>query len=111
MEPRPQTSFIESDGQESESDGNVYIKHLFWKGGGFSPPQKKTYNPPNGCQIMCSNSFFFDRAMNYNYIAEYSLMDNKHRKLFVTGQSKGRKFHTFCTVTGGNYCKFQKLNK
>jgi len=73
MEPRPQTSFIESDGQESESDGNVDTKHLF--GGGAAgadspPPPKKTYNPPNGCQIMCSNSFFFDRATNYNYIAE-----------------------------------------
>jgi len=41
----------------------------FWRGR-IPPPPKKTYNPPNGCQIMCSNSFFFDRATNYNYIAE-----------------------------------------
>ena len=85
----------------------------FWRGGGgFSlPPPKKTYNPPNGCQIMCSNSFFSTGQRITTISLKYSLMDNKHRKLFVTGQSKGRKFHTFCTVTGENYCKFQKLNK
>jgi len=44
MEPRPQTSFIESDGQESESDGNVDTKHLFG-GGADSPPPKKLTIP------------------------------------------------------------------
>jgi len=88
----------------------MLIPSIFLEGGRILPPQK-TYNPPNGCQIMCSNSFFSTGQRITTISLKYSLMDNKHRKLFVTGQSKGRKFHTFCTVTGGNYCKFQKLNK
>jgi len=48
MEPRPQMSFIESDGQESESDGNVDTKHLFGGGAGAdspSPPKKNLQSP------------------------------------------------------------------
>ena len=69
---------------------SVYSWNLFGKGG-IPPPPKKTYNPPNRCQIVCSK-FFLAGKMNYKCHGKSLLMYNKHRKLFVIKQSKGCKF-------------------
>ena len=44
----------------------------FFLGGGEFPSPKQTYNvlPPNGCQIVCSKSFFSAGAKNYKYVTE-----------------------------------------
>ena len=67
---------------------SLFIPGIFLGEGGKSP-HKKTYNPPNGCHIVCSKSFFSAGIVNYKYITESLLMDNRHRKLFVSKQSKG----------------------
>ena len=53
------------------------------------PHPKKLTIPPNGCQIVCSKSFF--STTNYRYISHgnFLLVDNKHKKLFVIKQSNG----------------------
>ena len=62
-------------------------------GGNFLPAPQKTYNSPsNGCQIVCSKSFFHRDSELQIYHGNFLLMDNKLRKLFVIKQSKWRKF-------------------
>jgi len=69
---------------------SVYPRHLLDEE--ISPPPKKTYNPPNGWQIVYSKSFFRRGKELQIYHGNSLLMDNKHRKLFVTKQSKGCRF-------------------
>ena len=38
--------------------------------------------PPNGCQIVCSKSFFSVGSIDYEYIRSFLSMDNKHRIFF-----------------------------
>jgi len=66
------------------------------------PLPPKTYNSPqNGWQIVCSESFFGRDSELQIYQGNFLLTDNKHRKLFVTKESKWCKFmpkmhqHTF----------------
>jgi len=72
---------------------SVFIPGIFEMGGGEFPT-KKTYNPPNSCQVVCS--IFFGRENELQiyqiYDRNFLLMDNKHRKLFVVKHSKGCKF-------------------
>jgi len=61
----------------------VFILVIFFGG---ESPSKKTYNPPNGCQIVSSKCLFFvwDNKLGLRiYHGNYLIMDNKHRKPFV----------------------------
>ena len=65
---------------------------FFWRKGN-PPPSKKLKIPPNGCQTVCSNSFFFGRDNELRtYRGNLDLMHSKHGKLFVVKQSQGCKF-------------------
>jgi len=76
------------------SHGQRLFQASFFWGGGNLPLPKLTLPPPNGCQIVCSKSFFSVGAMNCTEICHGNilLMDNKHRKLFVVKQSEGCRF-------------------
>jgi len=70
----------------------VFIPGIFFLGGGKSPPKKLT-NPPQTAAKMCALNIFFRPGQRITTISQnFLLMDNKHRKLFVTKQSKGCKF-------------------
>ena len=66
----------------SSGNGSVYSRHLF--GGGIPPPKKKNLqSPPNGCQIVCSKTFFRPGQWIKICHGNFLLMDNTDRKLFV----------------------------
>jgi len=77
----------------------LFIPGIF----GAVPPQKKLTIPPNGCRIVCSESFLFGRDNESQiYHGNFLLMDNKHWKLFVIKQSKGCRFmHKMYRNTSG----------
>jgi len=71
---------------------SVYSRHLFLGGGG-NPPQKNLQFPPQTAAKLCALNIFFRPGQRITNISQnFLLMDNKHRKLFVTKQSKGCKF-------------------
>jgi len=64
--------------------------------GGLPPSPQKTYNFPQTAAKLCALNalnLFFNRGNDLQtYHGNFLLMDNEHRKLFVTKQSKGCKF-------------------
>jgi len=75
----------------------VYSRHLFWRSCRGNPPN--LHFLPNGCQIVCSKSFFFGRGIIQIYHGNILLIDSKHRKLFVVEQEQ--RIHT-----ASRRCKF-----
>ena len=58
-------------------------------GKGEPPPPRKTYNSPNGWQLVCCESIFRPGTELQIYHENILLMDNKHGKLFVIKQPEG----------------------
>ena len=70
---------------------HCFVQASFFLGG--NSPLKKTYNSPHQRLPNCALNLFWPGTINYKlYHKNFLLMDNKHRKLFVTKQSKGYKF-------------------
>ena len=62
---------------QSRIQCTVYSRHLFWRGDNFSP-KKLTTPPPNGCQIVCYKSLFFDQDSELRiYHRNFLLTGNK----------------------------------
>ena len=70
----------------------LFIPGIFW---GIRPSPKKTYNPPNGCQIVYS--IFLVRQLIKIYHGNFLLMDNKRRKLFALSNQKDADLCLKCT--------------
>jgi len=65
----------------------------FLGGGENPPPSKKLTIPPQTAAKLCALNIFFRLGQRITNISQnFLLMENKHRKLFVTKQSKGCKF-------------------
>jgi len=72
--------------------GSIFTDNFSEDGNKIRSLQEKNHKPPpNGCQIMCSKSFFLPGNELRIYHGNFLLMDNKHRKLLVIEQSKGCK--------------------
>jgi len=66
----------------------LFIPGIFFFGGGEFPSSKKITTPPNGCQIVCSKSFFGRENELQLYHENFVLIDNKYRKLFIKGREE-----------------------
>jgi len=64
----------------------AFIQRIFL---GNFPPAKKLTVPPRKAAKLCAINFFPVGTLNYKYIMETLLMDNKHGIVFVIKQSKG----------------------
>jgi len=68
---------------------SLFIPGIFF-GGGTNPPQKKlAIFPPQTAAELCALNHFIglDNELQIHH-GKFSLMNNKHRKLFVIKQSK-----------------------
>jgi len=85
-------------GKRQSSDCSQCLFQAPFLGWGNFPTQKNLQFPPQTAAKFCALSLFFSRDNELQtYHGNFLLMDNKHRKLFVTEQSKGRKFMPKCT--------------
>jgi len=71
----------------------VFIPGIIFFGGESPRSPKKLTIPQTAAKLCAINIFFSDGAKELQiYHGNFLLMDNEHRKLFVTKQSKGCKF-------------------